>query len=36
LGFYKGSSSIFLGFGCIIAIEFSVYEKCKRFYSNLF
>lgn len=35
LGFYKGSSSIFLGFGCIIAIEFSVYEKCKKWISRV-
>lgn len=35
MGFYKGTSSIFLGFGCIIAIEFSIYEKCKKFFGRV-
>lgn len=30
-GFYRGSSSMFMGIGAAIAIEFSIYEQCKRF-----
>lgn len=30
LGFYRGSSSLFFGFGFTIAMEFAIYEKCKK------
>ena len=31
LGFYRGSSSLFFGFGFIIGMEFTIYEACKRY-----
>lgn len=31
LGFYRGSSSLFLGFSFTIALEFAIYEACKKF-----
>lgn len=30
-GFYRGSSSLFLGFSFTIALEFAIYEACKKF-----
>lgn len=30
LGFYRGASSLFLGFSFTIALEFSIYEACKK------
>ena len=39
-GFYRGASSLFFGFAFIIAVEFAIYEGCKKwikdkYYSKL-
>lgn len=31
LGFYRGASSLFLGFSFTIALEFAIYETCKKY-----
>lgn len=39
MGFYRGSSSLFFGFSFTVAMEFAIYEACKKYmlkgYSNV-
>lgn len=36
LGFYRGSSSLFFGFSFTIALEFAIYEACKKYFLSCY